>query len=67
MIKINEEPRGGKIGRIKLGKVKKDIEQLYSQGYSYRQIQKAMGYKSVSTISHFLKDIIQKKVETKQR
>lgn len=42
--------------KVDMFEVKKEMAvKLHAKGYSYRQIQKALGYKSVRSISYLLK------------
>jgi len=52
IIKVSEAPKKIEIDQFEVKKV--IAHDLRSKGYSYRQIQRALGYKSVRSISHLL-------------
>jgi len=52
IIKVSETPKKIDLDQFEVKKV--IAADLKSKGYSYRQIQRALGYKSVRSISHLL-------------
>jgi len=52
IIKVSEAPKKIEIDQFEVKKV--IAHDLKAKGYSYRQIQRALGYKSVRSISHIL-------------
>lgn len=50
-----EKPNGERVIREKANLHEKKVKELFNKGYSYRQIQKTLGFKSVSSVDYFLK------------
>lgn len=53
ILKVSEQPKKIDIDQLEVKKI--IARDLKEKGYSYRQIQRALGYKSVRSISHLLK------------
>jgi hypothetical protein len=50
-----DRPNGMRIVRRRMAAKKRRASELFKKGYSYRQIQKKLGYKSVGPVQYLLK------------